>query len=180
MTTRAGGSVIDPAAYIQARDYTKVAQAAPVLLPTWLPSWASSATPVVITLEGQPSSFFEVAWDIPYPSDPITETAGTSVRIDVGRETEDTGTPLSGATIQGDRRMYYTSYDGTCPPPDANPDAVLLGWNSGGFDYSVFMSPWPSCVAGFSINDAVAFADSLVSCSVTASTLECGATAAVS
>lgn len=170
------GTPIDPAVYVKARDHRKIAAAGVVHLPTWVPVWASSATPIVIW---QTPNFFEVAWDIPHGKDPVThKPIAGNVRIDVTREPALPNAVRPPTTIAGTRRIYTTWYGNTCPPKDVVRDAPVLFWDDGGYGYSVTVEPWPGCAPGFSIRDAVTFADSLVPCQVADRSLVCETTPA--
>jgi hypothetical protein len=164
------GAPVDPTVYVREQDYTKIAQAGTVHLPTWLPAGAGSAEPIVIAV---PPFVFEAAW---IDNEGVDPTTGEEVRIDVTRETPRDGDPvraLPPRALQGNARTYHTTYGGTCPPKDVIRDGPVLVWRAHGYTYAVSVSPRPGCSPRFSIRDAVAFADSLVPCGVHADSLDC-------
>jgi hypothetical protein len=166
------GFPVDPTAYIRERDYEDLARAGEVELPTWLPAWAGAAKPIVIAV--RPFEY-TTAWTNP---DGVEPTTGEEVHIDVSRGREpshDDALPweLPPQTIQGTTRTYHTLYGDRCPPKGVIRDGPVLWWRVPGYTYSVSVYPWPGCAPGFSIRDAVIFADSLVPCRVNADSLDC-------
>jgi hypothetical protein len=164
---------VDPETLFSADDITRLAQFSPIVLPTMLPEWAAHTQAIPIL---EPTSgVYGVGWDIDYPGTTISSTLITLERSELEPESESIDEIRSYDSVSGAARDYFVppgALDCEIEYPDYPPDNVLV-WIDGNVGYSVSMVPLPGCAPGITFDQAIGFADSLVTCTVAGTTLDC-------
>jgi hypothetical protein len=162
---------VDPAEYVTApvaAEFAALGEES-YLLPTTIPDWAVGGLPLVIV---DTFGNYLAKWSIRHGTDPRTIEAGSGFRIEFNSErlTED-DVPLKGETRSTGARSYVLYPRGDCGEEGA--DFAVAGWDEGGRRYTVIMTPTPECADGFTVEDALAFADSAVACTADMTSVRC-------
>lgn len=169
--------VVDPARYLQPSEIAALDGRGPVLLPTRLPKWWTKTNQRVVAPPSGTDSI-AVQWTDVDGSRTLPPGNGAQqALVNVFRGAYDSAyTPTTYRTINGAQRDYLTPWtQGICPQLDeGNADAPSVWWNDGTYIHQLTLLPQPGCSGGFNrLSDAVAIADSLVSCAVTNGRLTC-------
>lgn len=141
--------------------------AGPVLLPTWVPEWVRNGASIVIVEEV--TGTYVAKWDVEYPTDPRTIELDSSLSLGLFSEVRTADEPAMSSTTERRTTSVRTyvlgdSYSrGVCGGAEG-PDGVGATWDEGPRRFTVLMTPTPGCAEGFTIEDARAFADSVVTC----------------
>jgi hypothetical protein len=156
---------VDPEGLLDAADLAELAAFDTVPLPTLLFDWAAVLETEAIV--GPTGVSVAVDWT-PYPEQhgPIVLQIG---RHPLGPDPFD----LSGFdSLDSPVRTYRMNSDviGCGSPPGS-----LLVWDEGGYRYDLFLQPLAGCpgVDGFTVEQAVAIADSVVECTIDGTSLTC-------
>lgn len=175
-----GGIEVDPAAYVPAEAVEQLAQfKQPVLMPSRVPGWAAQAKQH--TWADPSNSIYWSSWFIDYGADPRTISLDSGLQIQLYvDDLSDADEPFAETSLRRatDVRTYVlgdsvASKDCGEASPDG-PDGVAATWDEEGRRYSVVMIPSAGCAEEFTIDAALAFADSLVACTSDGRTLSCG------
>jgi hypothetical protein len=154
---------VDPEGLLDADNVAELAAFDTVPLPTLLFDWAAATDAGSGALPA--TGFVGVGWQ-PIQHGPIVLQLG---RHPLGPDPFD----LSGFdSLESPVRTYRMNSDviGCGSPPGS-----LLVWDEGGYRYDLFLQPLAGCpgVDGFTVDQAVAIADSVVECTIDGSGLTC-------
>ncbi len=165
----AGMTQVDPVEYVSGDARRQLAAlGAPVLLPTVVPTSLAGGEVAI----GATPHTVVASWVVT-TKNPLSVSVLSLHRDPVPAET------LKGTTRAGKRRSY-TIAELSCPTASTNGEGqqevwVALGWVEAGYEYSVWIQPTPPGCDGApaTIDQAIAFADSVASCSPSSDAVQC-------